>query len=265
MFRQSGITSQIVDSGALSPAQGDALAERLIGVHERVFEGVSRADFRSYVIAPKADLSLVSVYSDRDAQVIGYCSIQRKDLELSCGPVRILRGAMGFLPEHRGKTLGALFVAWHVVRETLSAWLGGRRCYIFAAPVGPAMFVALTRALSEMWPYPQREVPAQSQRLMEELAQFYGMEPAHSGSAGCRKVGWVLRMTPEERRALQGSQRPELQFYLRSNPGFGEGDGLVILAPLHLKNLLSGLWRTLKTRLPRRAASHRTPNTRTMQ
>lgn len=253
------IGSQTVDTIALTQAQQRALTEELYSFHLQVFEGVDRACFSRYVIAPPADQNLLTIYRDASGNIIGYCSLQRRDLELSSGRHRILRGVLGFLPEHRGKSLGASFYAWHVVKHTLTAWARGMRCSMLGTPVGPLMYLALARAMGDFWPHPQRSTPPSVQRLMEELSQAYQFEPPLSGEAGCCRVGWVVQQGVEERERLHAATQPELRFYLRKNPGYQQGDGLIMLVPFHAKNLIYGLRRALRTRRRRHPSTSQAP------
>lgn len=252
-----------VDTLGLPPEAQEALAESLLDVHREIFTGVDRAGFLDNVIAPRADQNLVSVQRDPQGRAVGYCTLQRRDLELPSGRVRILRGVMGFVPEHRGKSLGARFYAWNVVKHTLGAWAQGRRCYMLGTPVGPFMYVALARAMDEFWPHPERATPGPEQRLMTELAEVYRFQAAQSGAAGCCQVGWVLRQSAEERRAMHAKATPELRFFVERNPAYDQGDGLIMLVPFHPRNLLSGLLRALRTRARRRSPSPHSPQART--
>lgn len=255
MLWHRSTTSQTVDTTRLDPEERAALADALFGVHQSIFQGADRAAFEGCVISPVADQNLVCVYRAPSGEVVGYCSLQRRDLDLSAGPVRVLRGVMGFLPAYRRQTLAASFYLGPVARFALGAWLSGRACFGFATLVGPLMYLALARGLSELWPRVERETPPARERVLHELAQSYQLTPAPSGTPGCCAVGWVVRQGEAERRALAASPNPTLRYFLERNPGYQQGEGLPVLVPLHPLNLLSAARRGLQTRHRRRVSA----------
>jgi len=226
-------------------------------VHRQIFGGVERTAFRRYVTHPDADGNLVCLYRDPEGAPVGYCSLQHRDLDLSGGAVRVLRGAMGFLPAFRGRTLAASFYAPNLLRLTAGAWMKGRRPFMLSSPVSPLMYLSIARTMEEFWPCPGGETPAAISHLMDELRSIYAMGDGAVPSA-C-PVGWVARHGAAEHARFAESERPEIRFFLQNNPRYADGEGLVLLAPMNLRNIVSGLRRaamTRRRRSPSKGARH---------
>jgi len=64
-------------------------------------------------------------------------------------------------------------------------------------------------------------------------------------------VGWITRDRVDETAYWHASDKPDVQLFLRLNPGYRQGQGLVILVPLTLGNMLLTLTVLPWRRLPR--------------
>ncbi len=245
------LNAEYVDTFHLSCEERRALSDALFAVHARIFAGTDQESFHRYVLSPQAQLNRLCVYRDGAGRVVGYCSLQRQDLDLDLGRLRVLRGVMGFLPEHRGKTQGARFYARHTVEQVLGGWLRGRSCFLLGTLVGPWMYLALARAMAEIWPSPNTPTPAPMAARLEALARAYSLPM--SDRPGTCAVGWVSRQSAEETRRLEAHTDPAVRLFLSANPAYQQGQGLLVLVPLHLQNICHGLWRALRTRRRRRS------------
>jgi hypothetical protein len=56
-----------------------------------------------------------------------------------------------------------------------------------------------------------------------------------------RRVNWVTRETEQERERWRASRRVNARFYMRSNPGYVQGHGLVTMIPMDGPILLRAL------------------------
>jgi len=70
-----------------------------------------------------------------------------------------------------------------------------------------------------------------------------------------RRVGWITRDTEVERNYWLNCQKPASQFFVRTNPGYVEGNGLLTLVPFDGPNLSEGMRRFGASQARRRVSS----------
>lgn len=244
-------TRECFEPERCDPKTLDRLEDELYGLHCAIFDRVDRAAFRRYVLAPDGDANTVCVFRDPEGEAVGYASVFQVDAELAGRRVRILRGAVGFRPEARGRSLAASFFTPYILRAIAGAALRGRLCVIAAAPVSPAMYLSLTRAFAEVHPSVRGPDAEQAQRALDDLRGIFDLP--RGSTPGSARIGWVSRLTPREWARIRTDPDPELAFYLERNPRFADGEGLLFYAPLHARNIVAGLRRVARTRR-RRAA-----------
>lgn len=123
------------------------------------------------------------------------------------------------------------------LRETLRRpWLPA---YWFFDSFSYKSYVILTRNLAEFWPRRDREMPMDVARFIDFLARRrYGDD--WSPETGVVHHSGKKRLRPEtaplDARLLAD---PDVRFFNTMNPGHRDGDMLVCLVPLRIRNLLA--------------------------
>jgi hypothetical protein len=120
-----------------------------------------------------------------------------------------------------------------------------RRWCIFAALTHPSSYTFLSHYAPVIWPQPGKATPPEIQKQMEELADAFELERVDESNPMVRRVNWITRETPEERLRWEFSRRATTRLYMRANPGYVEGHGLVTLIPVDGAILLRALARFL--------------------
>jgi hypothetical protein len=124
-------------------------------------------------------------------------------------------------------------------------FLGARRrfpflpVYWFFDSFSYKSYLLLPRNFRDFWPRRDRATPPWEKGLMNHLAiQMY--RDAWQPALGIVRHSGHKRLRPETA-PLQGAfaSDPDLAFYVRANPGHAEGDMLVCLCPLTLRNLVT--------------------------
>jgi hypothetical protein len=121
-----------------------------------------------------------------------------------------------------------------------------RPLYWFFDTFSYKSYLLLSRNFRQFWPRFDRETPEWERALMDRLsARTYG--PAWRPAQGIVSRSGHKRLRPETA-PLQPAlaERPDVDFFARTNPGHAEGDMLVCLCPLTLVNWLSVAIRALK-------------------
>lgn len=120
-----------------------------------------------------------------------------------------------------------------------------RPVYWFFDTFSYKSYLLLPRNFRDYWPRYDRAAPPWERNLMHHLAtEAYG-------DAWRPELGVAVRSGRKRLRAETAPiepallERPELAFYVRSNPGHAEGDMLVCLCPLTIANWWSAAVRAL--------------------
>jgi hypothetical protein len=224
---------------SLSAEARQHLTEELYAVHQHIFDGVERQAFARYVVESKAEHTWVYVHRGEQGEIVGYCALHVFERRLGEVPVAVFRAEAGLLPSYRGSNI----IVPRALRGVLR-YLSrnpGRKAFYLGSLVHPSSYVTLAKSFREVWPRHGRQTPAALHALMEELALEFGLEPVDPARPLLRRVGWRTRESQAERERWHRSERETARFFLQSNPGYGEGHGLVTLVPLHAGNLLGAL------------------------
>jgi len=166
--------------------------------------------------------------------------------------------------EFRGRSLAVISTAHVLIRENwrgrnlvqrlgFRSFLSARRRY----PLRPAFwffdtfsyksYLLLPRNFVRYWPRRDQPTPEKEAALIDQLAT------AAYGPAWRRERGIVIRGTKRLRATAApvpdgGDASADVAFFTRANPGHAEGDMLVCLCPLTLRNWLSLATRALLRR-----------------
>ncbi|MEZ4293716.1 MAG: hypothetical protein R3B70_01980 [Polyangiaceae bacterium] len=242
----------IVDPDALSPDDRQAFSRELYEAHGRIFAGVSFEAFERYVVAPSAVRRRIQVHRDHEGRIVGYVVLNVFEAEVEGKPCAVIRGAAGFLPEYRGRTL----VGGFFVRESLLTRLGypGRPLYGLMCATHPATYRMFSRYACEVWPHWEKPTPPGLGALMKGLAARFGLEPAKSGREGVYHIGWQTLQDETDQAFWQTDSDPATRFYVDHNPGYTEGEGFLILVPFSAELWFRGIGRLISRRITRARA-----------
>lgn len=247
MAKLSRVTCHAVH--AMGEKAREALARQLFGVHVQIFGGLDFEGFRHYVIDRPSWRTWVWVKRNEDGRVVGYHATHVFLLDVQGRPRAVVRMEAGTLPPWRGHDLIMVNNCLRLFRVWLQA--PRRDWCIFAALTHPSSYTFLSHYAPVLWPRADLPTPPAVQRQMDELADAFGLERADPANAMVRRVNWVTRETEHERLQWRASRRPNARFYLRTNPGYVEGHGLVTLIPMDGPILLRALSNFLAARAGR--------------
>lgn len=229
----------------------EALARELFGVHMQIFDGLDFAGFRRYVVERPSWRTWIWVKRSEAGRVVGYHATHVFLLDVQGRPSTVVRMEAGTLPQWRGRDLIMVNNCLRMFRLWLQA--PGRRWCIFAALTHPSSYTFLSHYAPVIWPQAHLPTPPQVQRQMEELADAFGLERVDPARPMVRQVHWITRESEEDRDRWLASRRLNARFYLRANPGYVQGHGLVTLIPVDGAILLRALGNFLVGRAGRLA------------
>jgi hypothetical protein len=235
------IAAEIVVPKTLDLAAKQALEDDLYALHSRIFRGVDKASFVKYVIDSKAEHTWIQLYRGERGELGGYLAVHVYERVVGGVTTAIVRGETGTLREYRGANIVAGFFADRVVRYLAAH--PTRPLYFLGSLVHPSSYSQLARYAGEVWPREHEETPAEILDLMDQLGDAFGLDRVDPANTLVRKVGWQTIDSRSDRAYWENNDRPGVQFFLRENPGFAEGHGLLTLAPLTLGIVLRGVAR----------------------
>ncbi len=245
------VVAETVMPKALDPIAKQQLADDLYDLHSRIFRGVDKASFVAYVIESKAEHTWIQLYRDQDGALGGYAAVHIYERRVGGKMTAILRGETGTLREHRGADLVVNCYARHLLRYRAAHPL--RPLYFLGSLVHPSSYGLIARHMDEVWPRQGVETPAEILELMDSLGDAFGLDRVDAANALVRKVGWQTIDSRNDRAYWERCERPGVQFFLRENPGYEEGHGLLTLVPLTLGAVTRGLAQLVRVKSERRA------------
>jgi hypothetical protein len=235
----------------MTPQAREGLARELYAVHEQIFGGLSFEDFREYVVERPAWRTWIYVKRDPSGVLVGYHSMHAFQLEAGGRGMTVVRMEAGTLPTHRGRDLTMA----HAVGRLLLVWASQpwRRFCIFAALTHPSSYTFLSHYAPIIYPHLGREIPPKVMALMEELAEAFQLPRVDPANTMVRQVDWVTLESPEERARWLYSRRRDTRYYMKNNPGYMRGHGLLTYIPFNGLILVWSLVRFMKGRAGRLA------------
>jgi hypothetical protein len=248
--------AQLAAAEMITPGTLDAIAKRkledeLYELHSRIFRGVDKASFVQYVVDSKAEHTWIQLYRGDDGALGGYLAVHIYERKVGTRTIAIVRGEVGTLRQYRGANLAAGFFADRVLRYLAAHPL--RPLYFLGSLVHPSSYSQFVRYADEVWPREGVETPAEIRTLMDTLGDAFGLARVDPANPLVRDVGWQTIDSRTDRAYWERCDRPGVQFFLRENPGYEQGHGLLTLAPLTLGAVTRGLARYMFARSERGA------------
>jgi hypothetical protein len=233
--------SQAVDisirpSGSLTPRE----LEEIWTLTERYVD-TPRQHYESKLLA----LPEVGLWRARDGELAGLVSLQVRPVVWR-GQTRIIIFTSSVVADERfrGRNLVLRTGLRLLVREKLRRPLA--EAYWFFDTFSYKSYLVLARNLREFWPRRDQATPADVLAFIDKLArEQYGAD--WSRETGTVRRSGYKQLRPETA-PIDGKLRsdPDINFFEAANPGHREGDMLVCLAPLTVRNLLSAIQRAAR-------------------
>jgi hypothetical protein len=234
----------------LTDAERSQLVALLFPVHQRIFDGSTSQSFKQQVLQCNADYSYLRVRLNRLGEAIGYCTVHFFHIDQGERPASIMRSQAGLLPEYRRGNSVTPFILRTILGYRLRH--PRRRLSFFATLIHPSSYLLCDKYARQFWPRPSSTLPAESWRLLRHCLLRFGYQASHEATPQVVSVGLRTLDRDSDRAFWQRSDKPAVRFFLRNNPGYADGHGLVTLMPLTLSNLFTVATRLLHDRIQRR-------------
>ncbi len=225
---------EVLIPAELGAAARGQLIDDLYRVHVEIFDGVDRAAFAAYVVESPADRTSILVHRDSAGAIVGYFAAHEFHRTLHGRPCVVLRGEAGLLRAFRGSGSNLRFGLGLAARVVLAT--PNRPVYYLGCLVHPSSYYQLARYVRPVWPSREAQPDDATRAFMAALADSFKLKCVADDPL-VRQVGWRTRDSDAERGYWQRSPRPEARFFRAANPGYGEGHGLVTLAPMSMASI----------------------------
>jgi hypothetical protein len=214
-----------------------ALGDRAIGamfdLYDRYYDATSRQLFE----ADLRNKDYVVTLREPTGALAGFSTLAVMDAEIDGKPLRAIYSGDTII-DHAHWGTQALAFTWIRFAGTVKAWAPDLSLYWFLIVKGHRTYRYLSAFSVDFYPRWDRPTPARERGIMDELARgrFADTYDATRGvvsfpcSRGHLKPEWA---TIEQTEAA----RPDVAFFLRSNPGYVSGEELVCLTELASDNL----------------------------
>jgi hypothetical protein len=238
-LEQRNIRRRVVMPSNLSEAERAELVERLYSVHKRIFSGVSVEEFRSHVVEPPAETTVIQTYAMRDGEFVGYCAFHCFRREVRGQNAIVLRAEAGLIPEFRGRGATYAFGMMHAAAEMLRHPF--TPVYYLGTLVHPSSYHLFCKYFPKLFPHPGYTTSQDLKDVAYKLIQSFPDPPVTADDPFIRDVGWVTIETPQEQALTAACDRRDLQFFRKRNPGYPKGHGLVVVVPITFANITVAL------------------------
>lgn len=231
--------SAAIDPKKLSPGEKEQLANDLYRVHCTIFDGVGPEAFKRYVLDAPTERSRIFTFQNEAGTTVGYITHQQYVVRMNGRKRNIFRTEVGLRPEYRGCNSASLVLFQEMVKAYIRT--GFRKAWFVATPIHPSPFRIAVRHLHSIYPHPTRELDAEKQKMMQDIASVTNLEDGSPGMPLQKKVGWITRESPAKRASILNSKDESVRFYLTQNPDYGKGMGMMMVIPVTVRNGLSML------------------------
>jgi CRP-like cAMP-binding protein len=258
----SAASAEIILPKTLTPAAREALIDELYAVQREVFDGVDRASFAKYVVESSAERTWINLHRDARGKLGGYAALHAFERNIDGRPVMILRAEAGSRRDLRGGNANMGFLFGQILRIYLED--RSRPLYYLGCLVHPSSYALIARLAVTVWPNDARPIPAELRAFMGALGDEFGLEKVDGADDLVRRVGWITRDTEVEQSYWITCDKPPARFFVRANPGYSEGHGLLTLVPVEAAALVEAMRRIARDRAGRWASAvtaqvHRMP------
>jgi hypothetical protein len=214
-----------------------SLEDRAVGAMFDLYDTCYAATSRSLFEADLRNKHFVITLREPGGALAGFSTLAVLEAEIGAEHLRAIYSGDTII-NHAHWGTQALAFTWIRFAGTIKAWAPALPLYWFLIVKGHRTYRYLSAFSAAFHPHWDTPTPAAARAIMDELARrrFADCYDASRGvvsfpqSRGHLRPRWAA-IEPEE------AARPDVAFFLRSNPGYAGGDELVCLTELASDNL----------------------------
>lgn len=235
MARSIPLSSRIVFPDKLAHDDRQQLIDELYEVHDTIFAGEDKTIFAHSIMPSDASDGCMLLHAEPGGRLVGYCCLHLFLYRHDGRKVKVLRGQFGLLKDYRGSHRNVSFLFY----RTLRFWLSPPWCptYLLEAMIHPSSYLLMHHYVRTMWPAPGPRVQRGLAELVDRLKGCTGYPTVTHEPVVVVATGASTRETTHDTAYWQGCDKLAVQYFLKHNPGYREGHGLLAIAAVSLANV----------------------------
>lgn len=246
------LRTRVVTAADLTATERADLASRMSAIVCQSYHGVDAEGIAESVGFRTPDARIALFYG-RSGELAGFSSAAAR--RVSCDGVEhvIFDAGVFFDLRYEGGSAATRFGLLEALR--VRAANPRVRLWFVSMTASPAPYCLAARTVSEIYPHPERTPPSDVVAVARAFVALKGLRPLeadpfvlHNGE------GWRLGDGDRVRLAASLRDDPFSTYFAERNPRFLEGHTLLIVVPLHWKNVLFGLTSPVRALRRRRRA-----------
>lgn len=220
----------------LSEKELDNLRPELYKLCQQIFDHVPIKEFKYYVTDSQADKTYLRLYYNSDQELVGFFALHVFDLKEEKRKTLVFRAQAGLIQEYRRSRINMYFSLFIILRYRIAHPFS--KIYCFLAILSPSMYGVIAKYLKHCTPRYDSKATDHEKKLIARLKKKFNFEKEGSTEFWISPNNWISRSSDNETSFWQNSTNPHIQFYLRNNPEYYKGSGLMTLVPFSWKNII---------------------------
>ncbi|GAB1261677.1 hypothetical protein [Aurantivibrio plasticivorans] len=230
---------QIINTSEIDPTLNQQLWE--------LYKDAHAIDFEQFSSRHQQLDKVALCWDKRTERLVGCIGIRFQELPLDKGNTvpTLYFGQVYILPEYRGR----LLVQRTVIRLMLHSKVRHpfKTAYFWTDALSYKPYLVMANNLAEYYPSPLFATPPAIHSLMLAIGKRYYTDSFQEETCTVHKP---FRLLTDKSVVIteRDFSNPIIRFYAERNAGDAEGDGLLLVCPMSIKNLLHFAWRRLRPR-----------------
>lgn len=232
-------------TGHESPSSA-TLLDRLFDVYQETMRGVSRSTFKAIIHGSSG--CRLALYYGANRELAGFAFSRLEHHRYAGRKYAVLVGGAFFRLRYKnGGELAARYALFQALRCKLR-----EPCtplVYFTRALSPPAYRRLAAGMPRVYPSRHGPTPPRIEALVRKLSELTEFE------AVSRDLPWVVHapaVAAEPQRLQNLKPDPDISYYHEINPGYAQGDALLVLIPLNLRNIAGGFCRALRAHIANR-------------
>lgn len=228
---------------ALSPGRKATLGPLLYDIFCESYGALSMETVCDEIIfRPGARIPL---FVDERGVVVGFGSVRVVPFEVDGRTVGIVEAGVYI---RRGFSAGAQAIRWGLLEPLRFKLLNPfTPLYYVMEALTPVSYRRGRRTLNTVWPNPEQELPPEAQSLLSAVLRARGLKNSGAHPAVARYPDPASHQNAGHvRHSNTLADDPDVNFYLKLNPNFAQGDILCTVSPFTLRELALSYLRSLR-------------------
>lgn len=219
------------------------LSVELYKLCEEIFGNVSYDEFCHYITQSGAKKTYLMLYHNSVDELVGFFALHLFELEVDGKRELIFRGQTGLIQKYRRSKANMYFALYVILYYRIVYPFTSINCFL--AIISPSMYAVLAKRLAIIEPSYKQETTTKKLLLIEKLRKVFDFEKEESESVWTSPVGWISIASEEEKNYWKSSHNPYIRYYLKLNPNFEKGVGLITLIPFSWRNIFLSSFKVL--------------------